>query len=176
MVQKANHLVFIILVGMPCSGKSTWVMKNKDKLIDEYEAPIVVISRDIIRDKLFGKAYSSRNHNGYSEQNEKLVTQRYYKELSQAVALQHAIIILDNTHVKKGRINAYFTSFKSLIESGAATIYVKFFDVPLWKAKWRNYWREKSTTKWVPVPVLETMYNNYIGINKEEYKDYLYED
>jgi predicted kinase len=167
MVVKKNNLVFIILVGIPCSGKSTWVQKNVPILMDKYGSPVIVISRDDIRLALFGKNYKQNS------EDEKKVTTQFYKQLSHASNLEDAVVILDNTHVKHAYIDAYFATFKSLIESGKAEIFVKFFDIPLWKAKWRNFWRDMQTGKHIPKDVLEKMYHNYSWLDKKKYKENL---
>lgn len=166
-----DNLVLIILCGIPCSGKSTWTESMINRLYEHYgSAPVIVISRDEIRESLFDMSKYR-----YDNEREKLVTDRFYKQLSQAVTLKHAVIILDNTHVKPARINVYLQSFKSMIDNKTMKVYVKFFDIPLWKAKLRNIWRNFRTGKHIPNSVMNAMYSNYIKLDKSKYKDYAYD-
>jgi predicted kinase len=167
MTVKRDNLVFIILCGIPCSGKSTWTEKNMNKLMTYFNAPVVVVSRDTIREAMF-----DMDKYRYDKKGEDEVTNRFYKQLSHAVNLKNAVIILDNTHVKPSRIDVYFTMFKAMIDAGTITMYVKFFDIPLWKAKWRNYWRNKRTGKYISDNVFEGMYKNYKKLDKSKYKEY----
>lgn len=165
-----DNLIFIILCGIPCSGKSTWVKKNIDAIQDKYGKPVVVISRDTIRESTFDmKKYR------YDDKGEKLVTEKFYKQLSHAINLKDAVVIIDNTHVKPARIDIYFKMFKAMIDNGAIKMYVKFFDIPLWKAKLRNFIRDWKTGKHIPAPVMEGMYANYKRLDKAKYLKHDYD-
>lgn len=164
-----DNLVFIIMCGIPCSGKSTWVKNNLDELSKKYNAPVIVISRDIIRESL-----SPVREYQYVPSNESKVTHLFYRQLSHAINLKNAVVIIDNTHVKEGRIDTYFAMFKKMIDSGIVKIHIKFFDIPLWRAQVRNYIRKWKTGKWIPKDVVDNMYKNYIKLNRQKYKDYEY--
>lgn len=168
MSPKKDTIVLIILCGIPCSGKSTWTAKNTNKLAQRFHAPVIVVSRDTIRESIFDmKKYK------YDQKGEAKVTSLFYRQLSNALGVDKAVIILDNTHVKPDRINVYFSMFKTMIDNGSMDIYVKFFDVALWRAKWRNYWRNKKTGKYISNQVFEGMYNNYKKLDKSKYHKYL---
>lgn len=73
-----------ILVGIPCSGKSTYCYLNE-----------CVISRDTIRENLFIGKYK------FSKQNEQRVTNQFDNSLLFYIENKEPLIILDNTHCKE---------------------------------------------------------------------------
>ena len=129
----------IITVGIPCSGKSTWVEKNKNNFF--------VISRDQIRANMFGKKYKQ------NKQSENLVTRRFNNMLSYRMELQENII-LDNTHCKE----AYLKAAIQMFHNTKYVVIVKFFDISLHKAYVRNIRRWFKTRKWIPFKVIKNMY------------------
>lgn len=163
-MQERDNLVLIILSGIPCAGKSTWVEENTLKFYDQHRCPIITISRDAIREALFGQNYK------FSKQNEDAVTDEFYKQLGAAASFKSAIIIVDNTHCKETYIDKYLAIFRGMHETKKMKIYIKFFDIPLWKAYLRNIWRNFGTGKWIPPKVIKSMYRNYNKINRQKYK------
>lgn len=165
-----NNLVLIILVGIPCSGKSTWTQRYISNLKVASGERIILISRDIIRLEMFGKNYKQ------NKADEEKVTERYYKSLGQAVLFKNATIVLDNCHVKDKYIDKYLTMFRGMHESGNMKIFVKFFDVSLVKALWRNFWRRWNIGKNVPMAVIRKFYTAYKKIDKTKYKHLINKD
>src|SRR5688572_5106373 len=99
--EKVSDIVIIILVGIPCSGKSTWANKVKQELFLKHgEAPVIYISRDQIRESLSNGKYK------FNSKTEEEVTKKFYGQLRNASNLDKAVIILDNTHVKTSYIDA----------------------------------------------------------------------
>ncbi len=156
-----------ILVGIPCSGKSTY--SRKEYLIT---GNTQVISRDWIRenDSFFGLD----NPYIYSKYNESKVTKIYDRILNQYIDV-HSLnaeplftIILDNTHCKEKYIDEIITKY-----GNKCHIEIKFFEISLLKAHYRNIIRRFRTGKWIPIKVMNTMYKNFNKINRNKYKQYI---
>ncbi len=52
-------------------------------------------------------------------------------------------------------------------------IQIKFFDVNLFKAQFRNIGRYLFTGKWIPIKIITQMYKNYNKINRKKYIKYI---
>lgn len=170
-MQEKDNLVLIILSGIPCSGKSTWAEKMKPVLFEKYgNCPVIVISKDDIRQKIFGKRYKINN------QSEKIITDEFYNQLRAAISFQKAIIILDNTHCKEKFLDDYMTIFREKFMSGKLDFHIKFFDVPLWKAQLRNIWRWVISGKYIPYKMMGILYRNYYRIDRTKYKHLISND
>ena len=163
-----QNLTVIVLVGTPCSGKSTWIKKNMNKIIMKHQCQVDVISRDAIRLQYF----SPDGTYVFNPLNEKNVTEIFNDKLKQSAEKSKAVIILDNTHVKRSYIEAYFRYFESLINQGKAKIYIKVFDEPYWKLCLRNIRRKISEKKWIPFKALKKMYNDFQSLNLIGYESY----
>src|SRR5688500_15342033 len=101
-MQEKDNLVLIILSGIPCAGKSTWSDRMTEYLYLKYDcAPIIVISRDTIREAKYGKNYV------FSKEREDEITKEFYKYLGVVSTFRNAVIILDNTHCKESYIDKY---------------------------------------------------------------------
>lgn len=154
-----------ILVGIPTSGKSTWAKNHA--LVDFYRTfkSTRIISRDDARMKLFDlKKYDDYK---FTSTNEDRVTDLCNDYLERAIKGGYNIIV-DNTHCKEYYIDNLIKRFQST----NYTIKVKFFDVPLWKAWWRNRTRSKKESKSVPWSALKQMRKSYKKINKKKYSQY----
>lgn len=128
----------IILSGIPTSGKSTFANKSG----------LSVISCDKIREDEFGKNYV------FSRRNEDFVWKTFYHRIS----LFEQDFIVDNTNCKQ----IYIDRIKeNLSKNTSWTVIIKRFDIPLWKAYYRNIKRWIFTGKYIPVDVLRAMYKNY---------------
>lgn len=146
----------IILVGIPTSGKSTWASKTP---MNQH-----IICRDEIRYHLFGKKYKQNPKDEYE------VTRVFDYQLNQYV-LNGKNIILDNCHCRK----SYIILALRNLEAAGYTVRIKFFDIPLWKAFYRNVKRKIFTGKWIPWNVIKNMKANYDKIDKSKYSNYLYD-
>lgn len=141
---------------MPCSGKTSY-----SKLFAKINSGTRIISRDTIREKCFGKDYKM------SKTSEKYITELFDEMLDLYLSqLKTNYIILDNTHCKEKYIDSIIKIFGDRCD-----IIVLFFDVPLYKAIFRNFIRYFKTGKWIPLKVMKTMYKNYNNINKNKYKN-----
>lgn len=166
-----SKLIVICMVGAPCSGKSTWIEENQGAIMARHNCSLVIISRDQIRDTLFGKNYK------INQSDEKKVTAKFYEQLSTCTTLENAVIILDNTHMFSGYISSYRHTFRPLIDSGKLEFYIEFFKIPYWKAKIRNVKRWLITGKWIPFEAMKDFYDRYdteeldFVTTKEKYSD-----
>lgn len=134
-----------ILIGIPCSGKSTYVKKVPYDVND----PITILSCDSLRTDLFGKKYT------FSQQNEKRVWDTFY-DLIQLNSDRKKDIIIDNTNCKR----LYINKIEAKLSSDYKVHYI-WFPIPLWKAYLRNYIRYIFTGKWIPLQVMKNMHKNF---------------
>jgi len=134
-----NKPICKVLIGMPCSGKSTWAEKQG----------IPIISCDRIRQEF---------NTNYNPKIENQVWEIFYGRL----ASFKEDFIIDNTNCKQSYIN----KIKSVLKDKFEIEYI-WFDVPLWKAKYRNIIRYLKTGKWIPIKVLENMYKNYKNLKND---------
>ena len=145
----------VILVGIPNAGKSTWSYRMNNYITTR-------ICRDDIRSMYFMRPYYYSNHN------ENRVTEIFNYELNNFLEVtSQQTCILDNTHCKEKYIDQWINTLKD-----KADIKIKFFEISLFKAYWRNYIRYFKTGKWIPLKVIWSMYKNYNKINKSKYKQY----
>lgn len=147
----------IILSGIPGSGKSTWA-KNFQS-VNSWNTRIV--SRDDIRESDFVQPYI------YTKFNEDQVTARFNFLLRSYLA-SNLDVILDNTNCKDFWINGLLKTISE--NTSTHNVYIKFFDVPLWLAAWRAYWREKRTGKVVPYSIIKAMHKAYKKLNRSQFK------
>lgn len=145
-----------ILSGIPCSGKSTYT-----KTCTGYK----IISRDRIRLDMFGYDYKQ------VDKSERQVANMFNKILDIMIENKDNIII-DNTNVKETHLNEFIKKFNG----SGYDIEIKFFDILLWKAKYRNVIRRLKTGKWTPINVINQMYNSFQKINRSNYKQYIEKD
>lgn len=153
-VYKMNPTV-TILVGIPTSGKSTWAIKQRINLYTR------IISRDELRLMKFGKNYK------HTKQGEDIINTLHNETVDRFILLKRDII-LDNAHCRE----VYIKDTLKRFENTNYTIRIKFFDIPLWKAYYRNIKRKITTGKWIPIKVIQRMKENYDKINKKDYAKY----
>mgnify|MGYP006921286993 CR=1 FL=1 len=149
-----------ILVGIPCSGKTTYT-KEKCKCNS-----VLSVSRDEIRENR--RSFPIQPYI-YTRENENRVTEIFNRDLLDYLRnkmIYH--VILDNTHTKEGYIDAIIKEW-----GDECNIKIKFFDIPLYKAFYRNIIRNYKTGKFIPFSAIYNMYNNYNKINKKKYAKYL---
>jgi predicted kinase len=147
----------IILSGIPGCGKSTWAKHYL--LTNGWKTTI--ISRDGIRETHFPVPYI------YTKQSEDMVTSIFNDRFT--CALENGFdIVIDNTNCKEFWINGLLKFISQ--NSYGYNVYIKFFDVHLWCAAWRAYWREKKTGKVVPYSVIKAMHKSYKKMNRKQFK------
>lgn len=154
-----------ILVGIPCSGKSTYTNNklylNNNLNFGNSMSIMTSVSRDSVRENsdYFLQPYL------YCEANEKIVTMVCDNMLNDNM---YDYIILDNTHCKEKYINDIINNYPN------HRIVIKFFKITLLKAYIRNIKRFISTRKYVPFKIIKNMYKNYKKINKDKYEKYIH--
>jgi len=147
-----------ILIGPPCSGKSTWA-KNFIKDNPDY----VRINRDSMRDMLKGQYV-------FDPSIEVMISRLSLSAMNIA-ANNNRNIIIDNTHCKAKYLIDIIKPFIG------HKFTLKFFIEPKWKLKLRNIIRYFKTGVWIPVKIIDNMYDNYIYLSKNIHKelaDYLH--
>lgn len=142
-----------ILVGMPCSGKTTWMYQN-------YSIDTRIISANILR---------AWDKPGYNPSREKQIWELFYHQFENAVASGKNIIV-DNTNCRI----VYIAKLWEILNSYKLhEIEIRYFEIFFIKAMWRNIVRAHTVDKWIPIKVIWRMYKNFNSINREEYAKYL---
>ena len=150
-----------ILVGIPCSGKSFWIVDYvKDKSLGDF----VILSRDIFRKYYFGSNYKQ------NQKGELFISLKYNEELEKWLFKSDVKeIILDNTHCNEKYLN-------KIINEYCVSYQIKIikFDCFLFKAYYRNIIRYFKYGRWVPFKIINSMYKNYKNINFNKYNKFLW--
>lgn len=122
---------FVLLSGIPGSGKSTWA-EIKAKEIEDRHETVAIISRDNIRFSMLkdGEDYFSHENDVFNE---------YVRQLNEAMELGINYVIADATHLTEGSINKLL---RRLIPDSRTSLEIVFFDCPLDIALERNSKRE----------------------------------
>lgn len=153
----------IILCGVPTSGKSTWIRKNLAPTGEMRNAGTryTVLSRDYLREITYGKNYKP------SSKSESHITEVFNRQVGIYIENNQSVVI-DNTHAREKYLKEIIKTF---FDAGYI-VKVKFFDIPLWKAYYRNIKRGLQTGKWIPVKVIKSMKESYDKINQKGYEKY----
>lgn len=151
----------IILCGIPTSGKSTWATKYAKRHPITDSRAFFIVSRDHLRKEMFGKNYK------HSLENETKVT-NHFNQLIGFMLLVERNLIIDNTHCRE----KYIDEMLNIFESQGWTVIIKYFDLPLWQAYYRNIKRWIFTGRWIPISVLKNMKKNYDKLNRKKYRRY----
>ena len=143
---KTNKPEIVVLVGIQCSGKSTYAEKLYHTLppldLDEMSRYYEVLSRDKIRELQNDGKYV------FDPKKEARVTEAFDFAYSKYTKWGLSLV-LDNTHVRPGDIEKEIQR-----KPEGYTLRVVFFDCPLWKAYYRNVIRYITTGKWIPFSVI----------------------
>lgn len=145
----------ILLIGPPCSGKSTYCELYKNM------KHVVRVNQDDIRGM-----FSSGDMKAYWQNISGAREQSVYdiNIMSTKFALAQGLtVLLDNTHCNPKTLKEIIRLFPEVkIEA------VIFDSVPLWKLKWRNIVRYIKTggNVWIPPNVIENMHKKLPQIRK----------
>ena len=131
-----------ILIGIPCSGKSTWAKKQK----------LPILSCDNLR------LLHSNGKYVFNPIKEKEVWVDFYFRVRDF----KEDFIIDNTNCRA----VYLNKIKETLNKNYEIEYV-WFDVPMWKAYYRNIKRRIFENKWIPINVMKSMKKNYDKLKKE---------
>jgi predicted kinase len=121
-----------------------------------------IVSRDTIRENSFTQPYI------YTKQNEQLMTDLFNRQIT-LLLNENWNIVLDNTHASQYWLAKQLEATKHF---DGYTTFIKFFDVPLWKALWRVWRRQRKTGKVVPKKVVKDMHKSYKKIDRQLFKLY----
>lgn len=139
------------MIGLPCTGKSTWAQGYKKEQFLLYGEKYVIISKDLIREMYF-------NEEPLNEDSEKVVTLLYKTTI---LSLKDRFnIIIDNTHLNKFNL-AITLSY--LVD---CDINFKVINTPLSDIIKRN---KERVTKKLPEETLNKLHNDFVNLMKSEY-------
>lgn len=171
MVDKHRQITVIMLAGIPCSGKSTWVKENTPLLYEKYnQAPMITLSKDYYREKI-----NAPQDYKFTKENEDAVSKSFYTQLGRVLSIPNAVVILDNTHSKPHHIPSYLQIFERLIQENKLKFYIKVFDPPFFLCSIRNHYRRVTTGKYITPTALRKYSERFKEINFSQYKQYFYE-
>ena len=135
-----------VLIGPPCAGKSTYANKlARDK-------NYIRINRDDFR-KMIKGSYD------FKDQPVERIINRMTHEIINDAELNNRNVIIDATHCKWSYIRELFENHKE-----NKNFVIVFFNIPLWKLKYRNIIRFFKKGIWIPIKVIDNMYVNYLNL------------
>ena len=148
--EKQNSFNAWIMVGLPGSGKSTYIKEELPKDIN-------IISQDYIRQELGIMKDDEHKAIGNPEQ-EKEVTRICLERIDKAIK-ERKDFVIDNTNVKEGRLQNYYDKLKK----ANANVQIIIIDTP------KDICKERRKEN-IPEKVIDDM---EIGLNKvkEKFKD-----
>lgn len=117
LFEKQNPFNVWIMVGLPGSGKSTYIKEELPKSIN-------IISQDYIRQELGIMKDDEHKAIGNSEQ-EKEVTKICLERIDKEIEERHDFVI-DNTNIKAGRVQNYYDKLKK----ANANVQIVIIDTP----------------------------------------------
>jgi predicted kinase len=147
----------VIMCGPPACGKSTFVKKF-------VPTTFTLLSRDKIRDFLFGRTYKP------NKAAEDVVTNVYCRRVKDSIE-QGRSVVVDKTNCNIGHLNNEIKNFK---ENGYV-VCIKFFDVSIKTLIFREIKRRLTdrSKPSVPFKIIKDMKRRYDKINKNDYVEYI---
>lgn len=143
----------LILSSLPGDERDRYAQLLKS----EYE----IISRDLVRNSLFGKDCYITN------KIEDEVTREFDFRLQKSY-LCGLNILINSTNCNENYIDKIIAECPAEYE-----IELKFFNISLATAYWNNFWNSiLNGQKFVPYHILRKMKKNFDNINKSKYKQY----
>jgi tRNA uridine 5-carbamoylmethylation protein Kti12 len=154
-----KKMKYIVLVGPPCCGKSTWCENFMDK-----NPNTIIVSRDAILMEFAKEIDETMTYNtAWGRVSQKEVDKEYKKRLKESCAYSDNNIIVDATNMGSKR--------RIINMKGVSDEYDREAIVFLWDKKTfieRNTKRLAETGKGISVGIWQTMVNNYKTPIKEE--------
>lgn len=156
-IQKLKEIIF--LVGLPGSGKSTFVKKLQNKNLNQ---DYVIVSFDSTMEKI--GAEKGLNYNDSYEQLDfnTVIFPSYLKKLEKSLKKGKNIIV-DNTNIKKSDRKSILKIVPNDYEKIAIV-----FNIPSEELKKRLNKRAEKTGKYIPDEVIEKMKKAYTPPSKSE--------
>lgn len=154
-----NNNVLLLLVGIPLSGKSTFVNLLFKELGNESNS-INVISRD---DILMNESNESNYEKAFNTVNQKEVTKKLNAKLEMAKEVKSGRWIIDMTQLSEKRRKHHLSFFKNYYK--VAIVFPIPNEAEINK---RNLKREKSEGKYISKVVIEHMLSKYSPVKKQE--------
>jgi len=142
------------LVGLPGSGKSTWV---QSRLLNNI-TPTHIASTDDVLERFAredGTSYSIAHRTRFKD------AEREFKAEMILAAQQGKDIIVDRTNVSESSRRKVV----ALVESSAREVYIRkavIFNIEMNELATRLALREQNTGKAIPMEVIETMKRDYV--------------
>lgn len=154
-VEAGSKPVVEMLIGIPCSGKSTYCGSKKD---------FVILSRDgIIMEQGQGKTYEE----AYKEMDKAKVNEEFDKRMKSCIRAKENVI-LDMTNGVKSRRKATLSQFKAYHKK--AVVFLE--ELPVIYA--RNEERSKAENKIISQEVFLTMMMNFTPPSYEEFDEIVF--
>lgn len=133
-----------VMIGLPGSGKSTYIKKETARLMEE-QRNVAVISRDAIR-------FNMLNENDEYFAHERKVFNEFVHQINECLALGIDIVYVDATHLSVASRNKLIASLKP---DPATHLVWEYMDTPLEECLRRNEQREGRAL--VPEKVIRNM-------------------
>jgi len=149
----------LILVGIPFSERdehTKFIKKFSHLTGNSYE----IISRDACREYIFGPYYN------LSPQEEQEVERDFNFKLKKAY-LCRADVIHNSTNCSEWMIDRIIAECPTRYD-----IEVKFFNVSIYSAIWKNFIKYMTKGRWIPVHILIRLKRGFDAINKQKYDRY----
>ena len=143
----------IILVGIPGSGKSTWIKNNKDKYLGKTK----VISRDEIRFALVAE-----DEDYFSK--EKEVYKEFIRQIKEGINEHYDTIFVDATHFNRGSRTKLLRSLGSSLKGVEVNAVVIRPSLEITLAQ--N--AQRTGRKFVPENIIKDYYNKFEIPSEEE--------
>ena len=147
ILERQNPFNVWIMVGLPGSGKSTYIKEELPKSVN-------IISQDYIRQELGIMKDDEHKAIGNSEQ-EKEVTKICLERIDKEIEERHDFVI-DNTNIKAGRVQNYYDKLKK----AGANVKIVIIDTP------KDICKERRK-EYIPEKVIDDM---QLGLDKVKNK------
>lgn len=148
------------MVGIPGSGKSTWI-KGKTRDLEEDGFRSAIVSRDYIRKSLIGKdEYFSH---------EKEVFNEFVREANECMKLGFDAVFIDATHINP---SSRAKILKRLRPDPSTVLKIMVFNTPIEVCIERN--EKRSGFEYVPIGAIERMAKDFRAPTEEEFPSDLY--